>query len=110
MENITASEIAGLGVGALLFCATIAARKVDAFISASQRISLGMCKKCGDMKVIACSRCKGAGMVKSGALNFSLVDDIFPALGEQKTNAQSISCSNCQGRGHIYCSDCSKRK
>ncbi|KAF9591590.1 hypothetical protein IFM89_004644, partial [Coptis chinensis] len=37
MENITASELAGLGVGTLLFCATIAAPKVDAFISASQR-------------------------------------------------------------------------
>lgn len=39
MDNITASEIAGLGVGTLLLCATIAAPKVDAFISASQRRS-----------------------------------------------------------------------
>lgn len=37
MDNITASEIAGLGVGTLLLCATIAAPKVDAFVSASQR-------------------------------------------------------------------------
>ncbi|URE30388.1 hypothetical protein MUK42_36607 [Musa troglodytarum] len=37
MENLTASEIAGFGVGALLLCATIAAPRVDAFISASQR-------------------------------------------------------------------------
>ncbi|OMP05896.1 hypothetical protein COLO4_08471 [Corchorus olitorius] len=37
MENITASEVAGFGVGTLLLCATIAAPKVDAFISASQR-------------------------------------------------------------------------
>jgi len=37
MDNITASEIAGFGVGTLLLCATVAAPKVDAFISASQR-------------------------------------------------------------------------
>lgn len=37
MENITASEIAGFGVGTLLLCATIAAPRIDAFISASQR-------------------------------------------------------------------------
>lgn len=40
MDNITASEIAGFGVGTLLLCATIAAPKVDALISASQRRSL----------------------------------------------------------------------
>lgn len=40
MENITASEIAGFGVGTLLLCATIAAPRVDSFISASQRRSL----------------------------------------------------------------------
>lgn len=37
MDGITASEVAGLGVGAILFCVTVAAPKVDAFISASQR-------------------------------------------------------------------------
>ncbi|XP_042970484.1 uncharacterized protein LOC122303018 isoform X2 [Carya illinoinensis] len=37
MENITASELAGFGVGTLLVCVTIAAPRIDAFISASQR-------------------------------------------------------------------------
>ena len=37
MENITASELAGFGVGTLLLCATIAAPRVDSFISTSQR-------------------------------------------------------------------------
>ena len=31
------SEVAGLGVGAVLLCATVAATKVDAFFSSSQR-------------------------------------------------------------------------
>jgi len=37
MDNITASEVAGFGVGAVLLCATVAATKVDAFFSSSQR-------------------------------------------------------------------------
>ncbi|KAF9620105.1 hypothetical protein IFM89_010755, partial [Coptis chinensis] len=65
-------------------------------------ISLGMCKKCGDLRVIACSRCKGSSLVKSNALNFSLVDDIFQSLGAQKTNEGSIACSNCQGTKNCY--------
>lgn len=42
MENITASELAGFGVGTLLLCATIVAPRIDAFISASQRRSLSL--------------------------------------------------------------------
>ncbi|KAF5769773.1 hypothetical protein HanXRQr2_Chr14g0652131 [Helianthus annuus] len=64
LEHITASEVAGYGVGALLLCATITAPKIDSFISASQRSSLGMCKRCGDLKLIACSNCKGSGSLK----------------------------------------------
>jgi len=37
MNNLTSSEVAGFGVGALLLCATISAPKIDSFISASQR-------------------------------------------------------------------------
>jgi hypothetical protein len=37
MENITANEIAGLGVGALLLAAALATPKVDAFIARGQR-------------------------------------------------------------------------
>lgn len=36
-EHITASEIAGFGVGGLLLAATIYAPKIDSFISTSQR-------------------------------------------------------------------------
>jgi hypothetical protein len=37
MANITASEIAGFGVGALLLVAALAAPKVDSFVARSQR-------------------------------------------------------------------------
>ncbi|PON42923.1 Heat shock protein DnaJ, cysteine-rich domain containing protein [Parasponia andersonii] len=100
MENITASEVAGFGVGAFLLCATIAAPKVDAFISASQRSSLGMCKRCGNLRIIACTKCKGAGLVREGLLfGLSLVDE---------PKVISTACANCQGRGHFGCPDCSK--
>ncbi|KAF6140075.1 hypothetical protein GIB67_001816 [Kingdonia uniflora] len=108
MENITASELAGLGVGTLLFCATIAAPKVDALISASQRSSLGMCKRCGNLRLIACLRCRGAGSVRKGVLSFSLVDDIYRSLGRERTQAESTPCTNCQARGRMDCPDCSK--
>ena len=65
MEHITASEVAGFEVGALLLCATIAAPEVDAFISTSQRSSLGLYKRCGDLRMIACSRCRGTGLIKA---------------------------------------------
>ncbi|XP_072979136.1 uncharacterized protein [Typha angustifolia] len=108
MESITSSELAGFGVGALLLCATIAAPKVDAFISASQRRSLGMCKKCGDLRMIACSQCKGVGSIKKGVYGFSMLDDFFESLGEGSKPAPSIMCAKCQSKGRMPCPECSK--
>ncbi|KAL8511747.1 hypothetical protein ACS0TY_018255 [Phlomoides rotata] len=76
-KHITANEIAGYTVGALLLSTTISAPKTDSFNSTSQRSSLGMCKRCGDLKLIACPKCKGSGLIKEGG-PFSLspvVDD-----------------------------------
>ncbi|TQD84018.1 hypothetical protein C1H46_030401 [Malus baccata] len=109
MDNITASELAGFGVGTLLLCATIAAPKIDAFISASQRSSLGMCKRCGNLRLIACSRCKGIGLIKEGEmLGSNLIDDMYESLGGEGSKVRSISCTKCQARGHFSCPDCSK--
>ncbi|KAI5340720.1 hypothetical protein PRUPE_3G249500 [Prunus persica] len=109
MNNITASELAGFGVGALLLCATIAAPKVDAFISASQRSSLGMCKRCGNLRMIACSRCKGVGLIKEGGVfGLNLIDDFYESVGGSDSKVRSISCTNCNARGHFSCPDCSK--
>ncbi|XVE78578.1 hypothetical protein DITRI_Ditri13aG0157200 [Diplodiscus trichospermus] len=90
MESITASELAGFGVGTLLLCATIAAPKVDAFISASQRSSLGMCKRCGDLRMIACSRCRGTGLVKANApLSFDLIDNLYQSFAGAELKGQA---------------------
>ncbi|XP_076893192.1 uncharacterized protein LOC143545141 [Bidens hawaiensis] len=102
LSHITASEVAGYGVGALLLCATISAPKIDSFISASQRSSLGMCKRCGDLKLIACSNCKGSGSLKQGG-----------AFGEvsfmgDNSGTSSSSCKKCRSRGHFPCPECSK--
>ncbi|KZV46856.1 hypothetical protein F511_08617 [Dorcoceras hygrometricum] len=107
-ENITASEIAGYAVGALMLSATISAPKMDSFIASSQRSSMGMCKRCGDLKLIACSRCKGSGLIKEGGL-FSLVPvvDQNPSR-DGKSKSRSSCCSNCLAKGHFACPECSK--
>ncbi|XP_021738862.1 uncharacterized protein LOC110705337 [Chenopodium quinoa] len=106
MENITASEIAGLGVGAFLLCATIAAPKVDAFISSSQRSSLKMCRRCGDVKLIPCKKCKGSGLVKPGGL-FGLSNPMGDLVSDRfESNQSSIPCVNCGAKGHFHCPQC----
>ncbi|XP_015870882.1 uncharacterized protein LOC107408041 isoform X2 [Ziziphus jujuba] len=108
MDNITASELAGFGVGTLLLCATIAAPKIDSFIAASQRSSLGMCKKCGNLRMIACSRCKGVGFIREGIpFGLTFVDDLYQSFGPGNLKARSIACSTCQGKGHFCCPYCS---
>ncbi|CAH2072656.1 unnamed protein product [Thlaspi arvense] len=98
MQSLTSNEVAGFAVGALLLGAAIAAPKVDAFIAAAQRRSLGMCRKCGDLKSVACGRCKGTGSIKSGVI-FGLGDS---------SNARSAACDNCQAKGCFPCPECSK--
>ncbi|RAL41870.1 unnamed protein product [Cuscuta campestris] len=95
-EHITASEVAGYAVGALLLCATVSAYKVDSFVASSQRSSLGMCKRCGDLKLIACRQCKG-GARRSPAASFPL----------PPSPSSSSSCTKCQARGYFRCPDCS---
>ncbi|XP_015387064.1 uncharacterized protein LOC102614744 isoform X2 [Citrus sinensis] len=75
MEGLTASEVAGFGVGTVLLCATIAAPKLDAFFSASQRsIRLKECNFvfCGELR---CLLCYGAllGIVDSADMLLSFV-------------------------------------
>ncbi|KAL2335391.1 hypothetical protein Fmac_016604 [Flemingia macrophylla] len=112
MDKITASEAAGLGVGVLLVCATIAATKVDAFFSSSQRSSLGLCKQCGNLRRLACSRCKGTGSVREGGiLGFTLVQDFYDErLGNSESNSKvkQIACVKCQAKGYFSCPNCSQ--
>ncbi|XP_078430124.1 chaperone [Wolffia australiana] len=95
MDNVTASEVAGFAVGALLLAATIAAPKVDAFVSASQRRSLRMCARCGDLGVIPCSRCS------SGIARLQI-------LGSP--NSDNQPCAECGASRRIPCPLCSSRK
>ncbi|XP_020237095.1 uncharacterized protein LOC109816470 [Cajanus cajan] len=110
MDNITASEAAGLGVGAVLVCATIAATKVDAFFSSSQRSSLGLCKQCGNLRRLACSRCKGTGSVREGGiLGFTLLEDLYETLGNSESKVKQIACVKCQAKGYFSCPNCSEQ-
>ncbi|CAH9072804.1 unnamed protein product [Cuscuta epithymum] len=107
-DHITASEIAGYAVGALLLCATISAPKIDSLFAAPQRSSLGMCKRCGDLKVLACRKCKGSGVIRP----FNFIppnDDHDYQLAASKWRLASSSCAKCQARGHFSCPECSKK-
>ncbi|CAD6271146.1 unnamed protein product [Miscanthus lutarioriparius] len=97
MEGLTSSEIAGFVVGALLLGATIAAPKVDGFIASSQRRSLGMCKRCGDLRIVACSQCKGTGSARNGRiLNLGMLDDLYESLGAEAKTDNLVPCTKCR--------------
>nr|ACG45758.1 hypothetical protein [Zea mays] len=109
MEGLTSSEIAGFVVGALLLGATIAAPKVDGFIASSQRRSLGMCKRCGDLRIVACSQCKGTGSARSGGmLSLGVLDDLYESLGAEAKTENLVPCTKCSSRGRLMCPECSK--
>ncbi|QCD92492.1 uncharacterized protein LOC114182440 [Vigna unguiculata] len=109
MDNITASEVAGLAVGALLFSATLAATKVDAFFSSSQRSSLGMCKRCGNLRRLACSTCKGTGSIREGGLfGMKPVEDLFETIDNSESKVKQIACVKCQAKGYFSCPNCSE--
>lgn len=69
--------------------------------------SLGMCKRCGDLRMIACSRCKGLGMVKGEPFNFSIVEDLYQSFVGGEVTAASVPCTKCQAKGCFSCPDCS---
>ncbi|KAL9323575.1 hypothetical protein ACSQ67_008432 [Phaseolus vulgaris] len=109
MDNITASEVAGLGVGALLLSATLAATKVDAFFSSSQRSSLEMCKRCGNLRRLACSTCKGTGSIREGGiLGIKPVEGFFETFGDSESKVKQIACVKCQAKGYFSCPNCSQ--
>ncbi|KAL5216969.1 hypothetical protein ABZP36_017653 [Zizania latifolia] len=111
MEGLTASEIAGFGVGALLVCATIAAQRVDGFVATSQRMSLGMCKRCGDLRIVACPQCKGIGSVRKGGIfTFDILDDVYESLGAERKTSNLVPCTKCRSKGHFFCPECSKAR
>ncbi|WVZ14994.1 hypothetical protein V8G54_012560 [Vigna mungo] len=109
MDNITASEVAGLAVGALLLSATVAATKVDAFFSSSQRSSLGMCKRCGNLRRLACSTCKGTGSIREGGfLGIKPLEDLFETIDNSESKVKQIACVKCQAKGYFSCPNCSQ--
>ncbi|KAI4377468.1 hypothetical protein MLD38_015087 [Melastoma candidum] len=111
MDNLTASEVAGFGVGTLLACATIAAPRIDSFISSSQRSSLGMCKRCGDLRLIACTNCRGVGSVKAeGLIRTGVLVDLYETMFGEDLGGKTVACSRCRGRGNFPCRDCHDRQ
>ncbi|XP_059067261.1 uncharacterized protein LOC131079601 [Cryptomeria japonica] len=105
MEDIRASEVAGFCVGGLLLVVALAVPKVDSFIANSQRSSLGICERCGGLKVVSCSKCKGLGKVNTRM--FSLNNKVASKLGAGKEDSFA-PCQNCGAKGCFNCPKCSR--
>lgn len=71
--------------------------------------SLGMCKRCGDLRMIACSRCKGRGSLKSsGPFSFNLIDDLSQSFGGGEPKVKLVACTKCKAKGQFCCPECSE--
>jgi len=104
MEDITSSEVAGFCVGGFLVAVALAVPKVDTFIANSQRRSLGLCERCGGLKVVSCSKCKGLGTLSKGTLS------IFSGIASDRRVGQedaSVPCRDCGSKGSLNCPKCS---
>lgn len=70
--------------------------------------NLGMCKRCGDLKMIACSKCRGLGVIRGGGLfGFALIEDVFQSHGQGRTTTKSVPCLQCRAKGRLKCPVCS---
>jgi len=71
--------------------------------------SLGMCKRCGDLRIVACSQCKGTGSARNGRiLNLGMLDDLYESLGAEAKTDNLVPCTKCRSRGRLWCPECSK--
>lgn len=71
--------------------------------------SLGMCKRCGDLRIVACSQCKGIGSVRNrGILNLGMLDDLYESLGAEAKTDNLVPCTKCRSKGRLLCPECSK--
>lgn len=71
--------------------------------------SLGMCKRCGNLRRLACSTCKGTGSIREGGiLGIKLVEDLFETIGNSEPKVKQIACVKCQAKGYFSCPNCSE--
>jgi hypothetical protein len=73
--------------------------------------SLGMCKRCGDLGIVACPHCKGSGSVRKGGtmLNLGMLDDLYESLGAEARTDNLVPCTKCSSRGRLLCPECSRK-
>lgn len=66
--------------------------------------SLGLCERCGGLKVVSCSKCKGLGTLSKGTLS------IFSGIASDRRVGQedaSVPCRDCGSKGSLNCPKCS---
>jgi hypothetical protein len=70
---------------------------------------LRMCKRCGDLRIVACSQCKGTGSARSGGmLSLGMLDDLYEPLGAEAKTENLVPYTKCRSRGRLLCPECSK--
>jgi len=69
-----------------------------------------MCKRCGNLRRLACSTCKGTGSIREGGmLGITPVEDLFETLGySEPKKVKQIACAKCQAKGYFSCPNCSE--
>ncbi|TKY50142.1 hypothetical protein E2542_SST27597 [Spatholobus suberectus] len=63
-----------------------------------------MCKRCGNLRRLACSRCKGTGLIREGGiLSIKLVEDLYETLGNSESKVFNVFIVLEHKYLHIIC-------
>ncbi|BBH00192.1 hypothetical protein Prudu_010118 [Prunus dulcis] len=82
MNNITASELAGFGVGGSAPLCHHCCPKGRRFHLCLSAQFFGNVQEMWQSEMIACSRCKGVGLIKEGGVfGLNLIDDFYESVG-----------------------------
>ena len=80
---------------------------LDVYVDTIECSSLDLCKRCGNLRRIACTRCRGTGSVREGAIfAINLVEDLYDTIGSE--TGKKLPCTKCQAKGYFSCPGCSR--
>ncbi|XP_027919718.1 uncharacterized protein LOC114178168 [Vigna unguiculata] len=78
-------------------------RLIQALVSGcSAGVHRRMCKRCGNMRRLACSTCKGTESIREGGLlGMKPVKDLFETLDNTESQVKQIACVKCEDKVHM---------
>ncbi|QCE15688.1 phenylalanyl-tRNA synthetase alpha chain [Vigna unguiculata] len=70
-----------------------------------------MCKRCGNMRRLACSSCKGTKSIREGGLlGMKPVKDLFETLDHTESQVKQIACVKCEDKAIGKCIGLAKHR